>query len=55
MSFRMDAAGLVGFFVLLILGPLIMFTPKLERTKRKGAAEYGLLANRYVRDCPERY
>ena len=48
MSFKMEAAGLVGFFVLVILGPLVMFTPRLERTKRKGSAEYGLLANRYL-------
>jgi hypothetical protein len=38
----------VGFFVLAVLGPLIMFTPLLERTQRKGSDEYGQLANRYV-------
>jgi|CZKJ01.1.fsa_nt_gi hypothetical protein len=48
LSFKMEAAGLVGFFVLVILGPLVMFTPRLWRTKRKGSAEYGLLANRYL-------
>jgi hypothetical protein len=48
LSFKMEAAGFVGFFVLVILGPLLMFTPSLDRTKRKGAAEYGLLANRYL-------
>jgi hypothetical protein len=48
LSFKMEAAGLIGFFVLSILGPLVMFTPQLERTKRSGSAEYGLLANRYV-------
>ncbi|HTF66335.1 MAG TPA: hypothetical protein VK638_26980 [Edaphobacter sp.] len=48
LSFKMEAAGLVGFFVLFILGPLVMFTPQLDRAKREGAAEYGLLANRYV-------
>jgi hypothetical protein len=48
MSFKMEAAGLVVFFVLVVLGPLVMFTGKLDRAKRKGAAEYGLLANRYL-------
>jgi hypothetical protein len=48
LSFKMLAAGYVGFFVLCILGPLLMFTVKLDNTHRKGAAEYGLLANRYV-------
>jgi hypothetical protein len=48
LSFKMEAAGLVGLFVLLILGPLVMFTKQLAHTKRRGSAEYGLLANRYV-------
>jgi hypothetical protein len=48
MSFKMEAAGFVGFLVFVILGPLLMFTPRLDRTKRKGSAEYGLLANRYL-------
>jgi len=47
-SFKMQAAGFIGFFLVFVLGPLIMFTPKLAGAKRKGLAEYGLLANRYV-------
>ncbi len=46
MSFKMEAAGFVAFFVFVILAPLLMFTPRLDRTKRKGSAEYGLIANR---------
>src|SRR5271170_2718758 len=48
LSFKMEAAGFVAFFVFVILGPLVMFTRRLERTKRKGSAEFGLLANRYL-------
>jgi hypothetical protein len=48
LSFKMDAAGLIGAMVLFILGPLVMFSPQLDRAKRKGGAEYALLANRYV-------
>jgi hypothetical protein len=48
LSFKMMAAGFAVFFVLIILGPLVMFTPLLASTRRKGAAEYGLLATRYV-------
>ena len=48
LSFKIEAAGFIGFFVLFILGPLVMFTPRLSLARRKGAAEYGLLANRYV-------
>src|SRR4029453_1652578 len=40
----------VGFFVLFILGPLIMFTPQLSQAKRRGLAEYGLVAGRYVQE-----
>jgi hypothetical protein len=39
LSFKMEAAGLVGLFVLFILGPLVMFTPQLDRAKRKGSTE----------------
>jgi hypothetical protein len=48
LSFKATAAGFVAFFVFVILGPLMMFSPKLENTKRKGSAEYGTLANRYL-------
>jgi hypothetical protein len=48
LSFKMEAAGFVVFFVLVILGPLVMFTPKLLAAQRKGSSGYGLLANRYV-------
>lgn len=55
MSFKLDAAGFVGLYVLFILGPLVMFTPQLERAKRKGSAEYGLLANRFVFGFEEKW
>jgi len=48
LSFKMEAAGFVALFVLVIIGPLVMFTPKLDDAMRDGAEEYGLLANRYV-------
>jgi hypothetical protein len=48
LSFKVEAAGFVGFFVLVVLGPLVMFTPVLQRAKQRGGVEYGLLANRYV-------
>ena len=47
-SFKMQIGGFVAFFVLAILGPLLMFTPPLAEAKRRGLAEYGLLAQRYV-------
>ncbi|MGA8041493.1 MAG: hypothetical protein WCA37_01690 [Terracidiphilus sp.] len=47
-SFRVEVVGFIGFFLVVILAPLTMFTPQMARAKRKGLAEYGLLANRYV-------
>ena len=47
-SFRVDAFALVLAVLLVILSPLLLFAPLLDRTKRKGAADFGLLAQRYV-------
>lgn len=48
MSFKLQVLGFVAFFVLIMLGPLVMFTPQMAAVKRKGLADYGLLAQRYV-------
>jgi hypothetical protein len=48
LSFKMVAVGFVVFFVLIILGPLMMFTPQLASIRRKAIAEYGLIATRFV-------
>jgi hypothetical protein len=48
LSFKMQIGAFVAFFVVVILSPLLMFTPKMARAKRKGLADYGLLAQRYV-------
>ena len=48
LSFRLQVIGFVAFFVLIILGPLVMFTPQMGAAKRTGLADYGLLAQRYI-------
>jgi hypothetical protein len=48
MAFKMEAAGLVAFFMVFILSPLIVFTPSLVRAKQKGSGDYGRLASCYV-------
>jgi uncharacterized membrane protein len=55
LSFKMQIGTLVGFFVLVILGPLAMFSPQLSRAKRSGLAEYGNLASNYVREFDEKW
>ncbi|MGA9584786.1 MAG: hypothetical protein WBQ95_05625, partial [Terracidiphilus sp.] len=41
-------AATAAFLILVILGPLVMFTPKLAAAMRAGSAEYGLLASQFV-------
>jgi len=55
LSFKMYAGSFVGFFVFAIFGPLLMFTPQMARARRKGLAEYGLLAQRYVAGFREKW
>jgi hypothetical protein len=47
-DFKLQIGGFIAFFVLAILGPLLMFTPRLAAVKRKGLADYGRLAQQYV-------
>jgi hypothetical protein len=54
-SFKLQVGGFIAFFVLAILGPLLMFTPKMARAKREGLADYGLLAQRYVESFEQKW
>jgi hypothetical protein len=51
----MQAVGFIGFFLMFVLAPLTMFTPQLARAKRKGLADYGLLASRYVEEFEDKW
>ena len=55
LSFKLQIGGFVAFFVFAILGPLVMFTPGMARAKRKGLADYGLLAQRYVEGFEQKW
>lgn len=55
LSFKLQIGGFVGFFVLVILGPLLMFTPRMARVRREGLADYGLLAQRYVESFQQKW
>jgi hypothetical protein len=54
-SFKLQIVGFVVFFVLAILGPLVMFTPRMARARRKGLADYGLLGQRYVESFEQKW
>ena len=49
-QFKMDAFLLVVFLLLIVLGPLLVFSPQLARAKRAGRLAYDVLAQRYVRE-----
>lgn len=49
-DFMVPVVFVVVFLMCLVYAPLLVFTPQLERTRRNGIAEYGALANSYMRD-----
>jgi hypothetical protein len=49
-QFKLEVVGLVAVMVFAILGPMLVFAPKLEAAKRAGLREFGTLAQRYVRE-----
>jgi hypothetical protein len=55
MSFKVSIISVAGFFVLMILGPLTMFTPQLTRARLNGLGEYGNFATTYVTDFDEKW
>jgi len=55
LSFKLYAGSFVGFFVFVIFGPLLMFTPQMGSARRKGLADYGLLAQQYVRSFRDKW
>ncbi|HEX7230009.1 MAG TPA: hypothetical protein VF452_06410 [Candidatus Binatia bacterium] len=49
-QFKVEIAVVVIFVLLLVFGPLLLFSPQLAQAKRTGNREYGALAARYVRE-----
>jgi hypothetical protein len=54
-SFELQIAGFVTFFVLAVLGPLLMFTPNLAKAKRAGLGKYGQLGQDYVEEFEDKW
>jgi hypothetical protein len=48
LSIKVEIATFIAVFLVLLLGPLAMFTLRLMRCKREGLAAYGALASTYV-------
>jgi len=49
-QFRLEILLLVIFMMIVVVGPLTVFSPQLSRARRNGLREYGTLAQRYVRE-----
>ena len=49
-QFKVEIALVVIFMMCVVLGPLLFFLPQLAQAKRTGSREYGVLAERYVRE-----
>jgi len=49
-AFKVEIALVVVFLMCLVLCPLLVFSSQLARVKRTGNREYGVLAQRYVRE-----
>ena len=54
-EFKLEIIGLVAVMVFAILGPLLVFSPKLEAAKRIGLREQGRHAQRYVREYDQKW
>jgi len=53
--YRRIFGGFIAFFVAVVLGPLLMFTPRMSATRRKGRANYGLFSQRYVESFDQKW
>jgi len=54
-QFKIDIVGFVAFAVLPVRAPLLVFSPQLDRAKRTAKREYGLLAQRYIREFDNKW
>ena len=50
LDFKVEIGVMVVFLMCIVLGPLLVFAPKLAALKRAAIREYGTLAQRYVRE-----
>jgi hypothetical protein len=55
LDFKPEIVAVVVFFLLQVLGPLCVFSPRLAQTKRQGLLEYGALASCYVEGFDQKW
>ena len=54
-EFQLEIIGLVAVMVLAVLGPLLVFAPRLVAVKRAGLREYSTLGQRYVSEFDQKW
>ncbi len=54
-EFKLELFSMVVVLLILVLGPMLVFTPQLNRAKRAGLQEYGLLGMRYVIEFDQKW
>jgi hypothetical protein len=54
-NYKTTIFGFVALVLIISLGPLLVFSPKLFDTKRKGLLEYGALANEYTQSFERKW
>jgi hypothetical protein len=55
MDFKLEAIALIVIVMMVVLGPLLVFSPHLMRATRAGQREYGRLASRYVEEFDQKW
>ena len=54
-QYKVELLAVLAWVLFVIVGPLLVFVPILARTKRAGMREYGLFAQRYVREFDHKW
>ena len=54
-EFRLELVELVAVMLVAVLGPLLVFAPRLAAVKRAGLREYGALGQRYVCEFDQKW
>ena len=55
LEFKTEIIGTVALLMFAILGPMLVFTPKLRAVRHKGMEEYGSLGQRYAREFDHKW
>jgi hypothetical protein len=55
LEFKVEAVGMVVLLILMVFGPMLAFTPRLQDVKHHAIAEYGRLGQRYAREFDRKW